>query len=148
MTSSWQKKMWRQNNEWIVVSLQWLLLKNKNSKNGGHFADEFSFFAWKCLYFDYKITEVVPNGPIDDKNYGFRYSFDTLQLTSYCLNPWWPGVMTHMCITRPLWIKRDMLIYKLQSMQKKDGTFRHKSKWVSHLQLPVPWCCWGPYNQL
>ena len=71
-------------------------------QNGLLFTDIF-----KCIFLNKKVQifmpislKLVPKSPINNKS-----ALVQMMATSHDLNQWWLRLPTHMCVTRPQWVK-------------------------------------------
>ena len=62
------------------------------------------FFVWQLLSIFQISPNSVPSGPIYRKQCWFKRWFGAIQATSYYLNQWRPGPLTHICVIPPRWV--------------------------------------------
>ena len=77
-------------------------------QNRCHFADN----IFKCNFLNENVwipmkisLKFVPKGPIDNIPALVQIIAWREQATSHYLNQWWPSSTTHICVTRPQWVK-------------------------------------------
>ena len=46
----------------------------------------------------------IPYGPVDDMS--ALVQIMAWHTASHCLNQWWPSSLTHICVSRPQWVKQ------------------------------------------
>ena len=87
-------------------------------------------FIFKCNFVNENVLisiriwlNFVPNGPIDNKS-------SLVQIMAWCfhyLNQWWPGSLTHTCITQPQWVK---LVYTTLNHAVNEDGYQWKYSYI------------------
>ena len=74
-------------------------------QNGRHF--QMLFLEWKCLNFKYNLTEVCSYGSNwQHYSIGSDNGLASSRRQAIIWNKqWWPSSLTHICVTRPQWVK-------------------------------------------
>ena len=74
-------------------------------QNDHHFAEDIVkyFFWFHCISFQISVKIAIIYLTISYS--WFKQSFGTEKASSHYLKQWWPSLLTHICITRPRWVK-------------------------------------------
>ena len=94
------------------VLKRWRFNTLRLGQNGCHFPDK----IFKCIFLNESVwisirmsLEFVPKVPRNNIPALVQIMAWCLQATSHYLNQWWPSLPTHICITRPQWVKQSLL---------------------------------------
>ena len=78
------------------------------TQNGHHFTDDtFKLIFLNNVYYVFiKISlKYFPGVVLSICQHWFRWWLGTQRATSHYLNQYWPNLLTHICFTRPQWVK-------------------------------------------
>ena len=94
----------------------------------------FKAFSWMEMYgFRFRFHwSLFQNFELTMLQYWYRYWLGAYQVTSHCLDQWWFISLTHVCVTRPQWVKTyfNEIIIQLQKFCSRKYTWKKQTSVV------------------
>ena len=109
-------------------------------QNERHFADD----IFKCIFLNENIwisikisLKFIPKCPINNIPALVSIMAWRRQATSHYLNQWWSSQLTHICVTRPQWVKPPLKLVT-ESHISCSTVFLKKALHIAHGSLYIP----------